>query len=321
MTGYYLIKAEKKSIYIQGVIAMNLPNFLIIGAAKSGTTTLYNSLKQHPDIYFSPLKEPHFFSHGLSGDTQVAVERYGKYQSPITDLDTYKSLFDDVSDEIAIGEASTSYLIHPDAAERIKQHIPDAKLIAILRNPVDRAYSAFLMKYRIQKKDMTDSQKLLEDFKEEVKQAYGENNTGLYHRKIQKYLEFFDESQLKVIAFKKFQVDFEPVIQDIFSFLNVKPDVSVEKPSVRNKGGVPKNKLVFNTLEQLRQGFNSTVRPLIPEPLVDRMYNSYTMMRNRTLDKPPELLPEVRHDLLMFYRDDILQLQEMLKQDFSMWLE
>ena len=300
---------------------MNLPNFLIIGAAKSGTTTLYDSLKQHPEIYFSPLKEPHFFSHGLSRNTQVSVERYGKYQSPITDLETYKSLFNDVADETAIGEASTSYLIHPHAAKRIKQHIPDAKLIVILRNPVDRAYSSFLMQCRIQKKDMTDSHKLLEDFKEQVKRAYGENNTGLYHRKIQNYLEFFDESQLKVIAFKKFLTDFEPVTQDVFSFLNVKSDVRVEKPRVRNKGGVPKNKLVFNTLEQLRQSFNSTIRPLIPEQLVDRMYNSFTTMRNKTLDKPPELLPEVRHDLLMFYRDDILQLQETLNQDFSMWLE
>ncbi|MEO1147205.1 MAG: hypothetical protein AAFY26_16595, partial [Cyanobacteria bacterium J06638_22] len=123
------------------------------------------------------------------------------------------------------------------------------------------------------------------------------------------------------LTFKKENMSWITGSKSAWNFLNVKPDVRVEKPSVRNKGGVPKNKLVFNTLEQLRQGFNSTVRPLIPEQLVDRMYNSYTTMRNKTLDKPPELLPEVRHDLLMFYRDDILRLQETLNQDFSMWLE
>jgi hypothetical protein len=300
---------------------MTLPNFLIIGAAKSGTTTLYNSIKQHPRVYLSPLKEPHFFSHGLSGNTNIAVERYGNFQSPITDFETYQALFDNISGETAIGEASTSYLIHPEAAERIHQHIPDAKMIAILRNPVDRAYSAFLMKCRIQKREMSDSQKLLKEFEDEVENAYGENNTGLYNQKIQRYLDFFDETQLKVVTFQNFQKEFDRVIKEIFIFLDVSPDVHVEKPGVRNKGGVPKNKLVFNSLEQLRQGFNTTVRPFIPEKTVDNIYNLYTNMRNKTLDKPPELPPDIRHKLLELYRDDILKLQDTLQQDFSMWLK
>lgn len=300
---------------------MTLPNFLIIGAAKSGTTTLYNSIKQHPKIYLSPLKEPHFFSHGLSGNTNIAVEHYGNFKSPISDLETYQALFDDVSDETAIGEASTSYLIHPNAAERIHSQIPDAKMIAILRNPIDRAYSAFLMKCRIQKRDMSDSQQLLKEFEDEVRKSYGENNTGLYHRKIQKYLEYFNADQLKIIAFQHFQRDFSHVIQEIFSFLNVSPEIHIEKPGVRNKGGVPRNKLVFHSLESVRKGFNTTVRPFIPDTVVDRMYNFYTNVRNQTLEKPPELPLEIRHKLLTLYQDDILELQNTLQQDFSMWLE
>ncbi len=300
---------------------MALPNFFIIGAAKSGTTTLYNSIKQHPKIYLSPLKEPHFFSHGLSGNTNIAVERYGSLQSPITDLETYRALFDNVSSETAIGEASTSYLIHPNAAERIHRHIPDAKMIAILRNPIDRAYSAFLMKCRIQKQDMSDSQRLLKEFEDEVRKSYGENNTGLYHRKISKYLEYFDTEQLKVVTFQYFQNNFSHIIKEIFLFLEVNPEIHIEKPGVRNKGGVPKNKLLFDSMERMRKEFNTTVRPFISDAMVDRMYNFYTNMRNQTLKKPPELPTGTRHKLLELYRDDILKLQDTLQQDFSMWLE
>ena len=300
---------------------MNLPNFLIIGAAKSGTTTLYNSLKQHPEIYLSPLKEPHFFSHGLSGNTQIAIERYGQFQSPITSLETYQSLFDGVSNEIAIGEASTSYLIHPDAARRIKKRIPDAKLIAILRNPVDRAYSAFLMKCRIQKKDMSDPRRLLDDFKEEVKGSYGANNTGLYYLKIEKYLNHFSKEKFKVLAFENFQSNFNQVIRELFIFLDVNSEVCVEKPKVRNKGGVPTNKVIFQSLEHMREVFNATIRPVIPDQIVDQVYNVYTNVRNQTLDKPPELPSEIEDSLISLYRDDILKLQDTFEQDFSVWLK
>ncbi|MEQ9368153.1 MAG: hypothetical protein RIG63_03850 [Coleofasciculus chthonoplastes F3-SA18-01] len=100
---------------------MTLPNFLVIGAAKAGTTTVYQYLKQHPQIYMSPRKEPHFFL------------KNGTKDYPIPTLEDYKALFQGTSDEIAIGEASTSYLTHPQAAERIQYHIPNAKLIAINR--------------------------------------------------------------------------------------------------------------------------------------------------------------------------------------------
>ena len=300
---------------------MTLPNFLVIGAAKSGTTTLYDSLKQHPDVFLSPLKEPHFFSHGLSGNIEVAVERYGKYQSPITSLEIYQSLFENASNKTAIGEASTSYLIHPEAARRIKEYVPNVKLMAILRNPIDRAYSAFLMKCRIQQKDMADSQKLLDDFRGEVKAAYGENNTGLYCRKIQGYLDHFSRDQLKVLEFRDFQDNFSEIMKEVFIFLDIDSKVSVEKPKVRNKGGVPKNSLVFNSIERLRDRFNATVRPFIPDALSEQIYDLYTKTRNSTLEKPPSLPLEIKESLLGLYRDDILKLQDTLGQDFSMWLE
>ena len=124
---------------------MAMPNFLIIGAMKSGTTALYYYLEQHPQVYMSPVKEPNFFCSEENSDGDFA-----------TRLGAYQDLFRDVSGEKAIGEASHCYLYEPEAAARIQEYITDAKLIAVLRDPVDRAYSHFLHMVRNGSEPLTD---------------------------------------------------------------------------------------------------------------------------------------------------------------------
>src|SRR5918997_468574 len=133
---------------------MTLPNFLIIGAMKSGTTALYYYLEQHPQIYMSPVKEPNFFCSG---------GQEGWESKSVTRIRAYQYLFKDVSDEKAIGEASHCYLYEPQAVARIQEHLPDAKLVAILRNPVDRAYSHFLHMVRNGTEPLTDFGQALEE--------------------------------------------------------------------------------------------------------------------------------------------------------------
>jgi Sulfotransferase family len=126
-----------------------MPNFLIIGAAKSGTTSLYHYLNQHPQIYMSPEKEPEFFA--LEGrkldfdgpDGKEVINRRIQRNRP-TNIEEYRALFEGVSGETAIGEASPWYLYSVQAPSRISYYIPGVKLIAVLRNPVERAYSLFL---------------------------------------------------------------------------------------------------------------------------------------------------------------------------------
>ena len=123
---------------------MTLPNFFIIGAAKSGSTSLYHYVKQHPQIYMSPLKEPKFFA--LAGE-KLDFPGPGDQENvsrAITDIHSYRNLFQGRTTEIVIGEASVLYLYSRRAINHIWQSIPNAKLIAILRHPVDRAYSNFL---------------------------------------------------------------------------------------------------------------------------------------------------------------------------------
>jgi len=118
-----------------------LPTFLVIGAARSGSSSLHDSLRQHPQVFVSPIKEPHFFSNenkepprGVPGAPR---------STRVTDINRYMELFEGAKPGMAVGEASVSYLYSEDAPDRIRHYVPDVRLVAILRNPVERAYSAF----------------------------------------------------------------------------------------------------------------------------------------------------------------------------------
>ena len=115
---------------------MLIPNFLIIGSSRCGTTSLYRYLKQHPQIYMSPVKEPSFFSYeGMKPNHRgPSDEKFNR--TAVTKIEDYGALFKDVTTETAIGEASTNYIYNPKASERINHYIPNARLLAILRHPV-----------------------------------------------------------------------------------------------------------------------------------------------------------------------------------------
>jgi len=113
------------------------PNFFIVGAPRAGTTSLYFYLKQVPEVYLSPVKEPNYFSVKIIPDDH--------YLLPIRNKKNYLKLFEKVKDEKAIGEASPSYLEDPETPYLISQDVSDARIIAILRDPVERAFSHYLM--------------------------------------------------------------------------------------------------------------------------------------------------------------------------------
>ena len=120
-----------------------LPNFLVVGASKAGTTSVYEYLRQHPEIYMSRVKEPHYFSFlgGMPDFQGVNDDRFKA--AVVTDEQQYRGLFDAVGGEAAVGEASVSYLYYPAAAENIHATIPECRIIILLRDPVERALSQY----------------------------------------------------------------------------------------------------------------------------------------------------------------------------------
>lgn len=296
-----------------------MPNFLIIGAARSGTSSLYEYMNQHPDVFFSPNKEPLFFAfdgekvdfNGPGDDRQVNIKT-------VTNLSAYQELFRGVTTEKAIGEASAAYLYLQKAPETIHRYLPKAKLIAVLRNPVDRAYSSFLYTIR-------DNREPLRNFGEALAQENARiannwehlwhyKNMGFYYQQLSRYYQLFDKSQIKIYLNDDLRKNTADVVHDAFSFLEVDADFQPDFSVIYNKGGVPKRKLLNRILTR-QSRFKSMLRPFMPSVLM----KAYTQLKHSNLDKP-ELEGEVRLALSRIYRDDILKLQDLIEKDLSSWL-
>ena len=292
---------------------MTLPNFLVIGAAKAGTTTMYFYLNQHPQIYMCPRKEPHYFS---------SEKRY-----KISTLAEYEILFQGVSDEIlAIGEVSTSYLTHPHAAERIKRHLPNTKLIAILRNPANRAYSHYLMNMKVRKHKLNSpgysEQELNDDFAKILSSK--ENviiQAGLYYRNLERYLKFFERNQIKIYLFENFVSNPDTVMRNVFEFIGVDTAFNIDKSiGNANKGGFIKNKLQEDLINNFKKNYKKNISPIIPTMWEYKIKEKYVDVRKRNRYKP-QLPLEIRQQLIEVYREDILKLQGLLQKNLAVWLQ
>jgi hypothetical protein len=293
---------------------MTMPNFLIIGAMKSGTTALYYYLEQHPQIYMSPVKEPNYFCSG---------EQENSVGNSATRIGDYQDLFKDVSGEKAIGEASHCYLYEPEAAARIQDYIPDAKLIAVLRNPVDRAYSHFLHMVRNGSEPLTDFAQAL---REEETGGYQKRNLqdyvgrGRYYDQLKRYFNTFSRDQIKVYLYEDLSNAPVDILQDAFRFLGVDdsfvPDVSLR----RNVSGYPKHKTVDKLLTKPSL-IKDALKIYLPARLRWRLSKAFDDLKTRNLVEPPPVQPEVRRQLIEVYREDVLKVQELIHRDLSGWLE
>lgn len=296
---------------------MTLPNFLIIGAPKSGTTTLHNVLDQHPDVYMCPVKEVGFFwASGQSVQlTGPGIETLRS--RVVNDLDRYQKLFDKATREKAIGESSVRYLEHPRVPLLIRQYIPDAKLIVNLRQPAERAFSAF-SHYR------RDGLELCPDFAVALAQerqgqrdnwAYGTYlQSGFYFAALKRYLEHFDRQQLHISLLEDLRDDAPGLIGDLFEFIGVDRSFQPDTSHRHNVSGTIRNP-VLRFLWTRSGRLRSALRPLFGE----RFRHAASEWMIRDLEKLT-FDPTLRAELTEYYRQDIEQLQDLLQRDLSHWL-
>lgn len=297
------------------MVEMTLPNFLIIGAQKSGTTSLYYYLKQHPQIYMSPEKEPHFFTY--EGGEPVFDGPGRGWVTPITDLEEYQRLFRDVSNEAAVGEASPSYIYFEKAVRRIRHHVPGVKLIAILRDPAERAYSNFLHAVRSGREPLDDFEQALNEEEARINDNWGPvwhyRRKGFYYVQLKRYFEAFDRNQINVYLYEDLEADPVRLSQRIFDFLDVDYAFVPDFLERQNVSGVPRNRVLRSVLTKA-----SAATPVVKD-YVPRRLRRY--IGNKMLTKPPRLSPETRQRLIEVYRDDILKLQRLIQRDLTSWLK
>jgi hypothetical protein len=304
---------------------MSLPNFLIIGAAKAGTNALYHSLRQHPQVYMSPWKEPKFFAFESEADLGFLAAN-GRdapvNASVILDQAEYEELFDDASDdELARGEASTHYLYVEKSPARIKALIPDARLIAVLRNPVDRAFSSYqhLVRDELEPLDFgaaldAEPQRIAEHYA----YLYRYTDLGFYSEQLDRYEKTFPESQLCVLLYDDLRSDPQGTCRRIFSFLGVDEHFVPDMSGEYNRSGVPKNRVMHRLLNpsapMKRRLWNVT-----PRFARERLLDAQTKMVNRNLQR--QTMPEPERDRLRdVFREEVGRLETRLHRDLSHWL-
>lgn len=295
------------------------PNFFIAGAPKCGTTALSEYLQSHPNIFITRPKEPHFFAEEF-------------YIPEITTQSEYFSLFENVQPQHqAIGEASVHYLCSKSALAKIKQYNPDAKIVAMVRNPVDLVYSYHSqLLYNIGEEDETDFEKA---WHLQEARAQGKNkpplckspatlqykNIGSLGTQIEKLFSLFPKEQVKVILFDDFKAATQSVYEDVLSFLEVSSDQKTDFPQI-NKN----RKHRFAFLGKLTEKTPQTILDQtnrIKQSLGIKSFGIAKKVRNlnRVEFQRPPLNPQFRNYLVNEFKEEVVKLSNLLNTDLNHW--
>ena len=299
-----------------------LPNFLVIGAGKAGTSSLYFYLKQHPQVFMSEIKETNFFVYDAQNPMDLGQDASKRFQ--IRSLEAYRALFKEAVAARAIGEASPWYLVDPGAAERIRHHLPGAKLVAILRDPAERAFSAYSMYVRDGLEPRTFARAIADEehgaWDHALRRAQKHYvSDGYYARHLRVYCDLFERSQIAVYLYEDLQTDALSLMRRLYGFLGVDDSFVPETGRRHNPSGLPRNPLL-RPLVHKRSILTTTMRRVLPDRLRPRARAAQNALRDRYAQAAPPLPPESRTMLIKKYREDIIELQDLIRRDLRHWL-
>jgi hypothetical protein len=300
-------------------VSGRLPNFLVIGAAKSGTTALWAFLRQHPDVFLPELKEPHHFAFPPNRPAPVFRGPGATIHDAISDRGAYEALFAPAGAARARGEASALYLYLAEAAERIAATIPDARLVAVLRQPADRAFSSYQHLKRQGREPAPSFEAALELEANRIRDGWGflwrYRDLGHYARQLRAYRERFDAHQLLVHTYDDLVRDPLAVVQRTYRFLGV-DDAFVPDLSARpNVGGVPKPGWRGRLL-----GRSSPLRRAAGRVLPAALRRRAGALADRQALRREVMSPATRSRLTDEFRNEILELGDLLERDLGVWL-
>lgn len=310
------------------------PNFLVTGAAKCGTTTLYHYLRQHPSVYMSPIKEPNHFSTDIqpihfsaeykkyeksknldiekyvSGEMQE--EQWGAY---VLNREHYIQLFKFAKGKQCIGEISNSYMFSMEAALNIKKEFPDMKIVMILRQPAERAYSHYLANLR--------DGRTTRPFREEVEHDDSKNlhgwsishlyyELGLYAEQIKRFQDLFPVDQIKIFLFDDLKTDNQKLAKELFAFLGLRSDVSIDYNERHNEARIPKNPGFIKFITQL--GVKRKLFRALPKAWQKKAKDSFFKE-----GKVPKMSNEDKKWMTTRYLNQIEQLEKLIQRDLTSW--
>lgn len=320
---------------MSGIAKIYHPNFFLIGTVKGGTTSLHRYLDQHPEIYLSPIKEVNYFSKGdinpehfskdYRHDVNINLKAYlqSSMEHPVhiahvTEEADYLALFRNANGAKAIGEMSLSYMLYEGAPKAIAAAYPKARIMAMLRDPAERAFSQYIMNLR-------QGKTLEQDFIKEITaddarnpKGWGANHQylmiGKYYEQLRRYYDAFPAEQIKIFLYDDYKADAGAVLKEMCIFLGVDPNFEADTSQKANEGGVPKMKKLNYFLHQ--SGMIQLAKNALPrswrEPFKKLMF--------KPASEVPRMTPQQRAYLIDYYRQDILQLQKLLNRPLDKWL-
>jgi hypothetical protein len=310
---------------------MSKANFFLVGAAKSGTTSVYDFLNHHSEAFMSPIKEPNFFS------TDIHIDKFSEVYRKTTFLDTdkyfsnsnleplqltfvrdrkqYDRLYEKATNEPLIGECSTSYLYSENAAQNIFNYNPAAKIVIVLRNPIQRAYSHYLMALKY---GFTDQDFLTAIQQDQAKDDKGWGSSelfidlGLYTAQIKRYFDLFGEKQVNIMFMEDLQSNPKAFYDSLCEFLKIDKQDPFYKSVKSNSALAPRYPTLNKFLVKfgLKQ-FVKQISPLILVKLLKGLvFNS----------EVPKLTTIEKKFILKYYKKEIEKLALLLNRDLKHWL-
>ncbi len=284
-------------------------DFFVVGAARSGTTSLYNYLKQHPNIYLPNIKELNYFSKVESNQRQdydTPKKEIHYHTKIIKSPEVYQNLFKDANEQQLKGDISPSYLWDTSTAERIFEHNPKAKIIVSLRNPVERAFSHYLMNISVGYDAEPSFEKAIQA---EENRIWGGGNLYLewsrYYESLKSYYDLFPKEQIKVLIFEDWTSNKQETLQGLFTFLNLTQIKTIDHTDLFNQKTGYKNIKTLNFFRNKLKG--NWVDALLPQRLKDRLKD---LLFQKHVVKT-KLDPEWNGRLKAQFKEEVQRLEEL----------
>lgn len=293
---------------------MRLPNFIVAGFPKCGTSSLYNYLSRHPDVFLPERKESHFFTKEILNGSLAGPGDEDQIKFRDQSIDEYKKNYSSYSGEKLVGDVSPSYVSYPSCIPEIKEVLGEVKVIIMVRDPISRAYSNYLHLVSMGRESLGFAEALSSEA-DRQDERYGDfwlyQYNSLYLEKIQAYKEAFD--QVLVVNFELFFEDIQGSLDSVYDFLGVKSIVPDNIDINYNKGGILKRNLLVKVMES-----DNVVKRLLKKTLKDPK-----LLKNKLLNKFKQKAPEMNQDVIeklqILFMDDVIAVRDEFGVDITKW--
>jgi hypothetical protein len=298
---------------------VRLPDFLIVGAARSGTTSLFRYLKQHPDIFIPEIKESYFFAYA---DKET---HFTQHKIPVIwDFHNYVNLFGAANRNHTLGEVSASYLyLYKPTIENIRKYMPlwqKLKIVAILRNPIERAFSMYSAFITWEEESLSFEQALKaapERLRRSWHPEYDYLGYGLYYEQVKAFLYNFPAT--RIYLYEDLVENADSLMKNLCDFLKIDRNAVLDIRDRHNASIMPYSLSIKNTLR--KPDLVSSSFPLVKLIPLNKRIAFIRKLQELNIRKNKHIKRRTIRHLKEFYREDILKLQDLIGRNLSAWLK